>query len=88
MTYIHIYDIYVSLHDLNAGPIWINHTFHHICDKWPYMAKYMRFFIYVIYDCSVWVAHRHGLGVHSYADDSQLYFHADISVADDKDQHA
>ena len=30
------------------------------------------------------IAHRHGLGVHSYADDSQLYFHADISVADDK----
>ena len=27
---------------------------------------------------------RHCLGVHSYADDSQLYFHADISVADDK----
>ena len=27
---------------------------------------------------------RHGLGVHSYADDSQLYFHDDISVADDK----
>ena len=30
------------------------------------------------------IAHRHGLGVHSYADDSQLYFHADISLADDK----
>ena len=30
------------------------------------------------------IAHRHGLGVHSYAYDSQLYFHADISVADNK----
>ena len=32
------------------------------------------------------IVHRHGLGVHSYADDSQLHFHADISVADDKDK--
>jgi len=32
------------------------------------------------------IAHQHGVGVHSYTDDSQLYFHADISVVDDKVQ--
>ena len=32
------------------------------------------------------IVHRHGHGVHSYADDNQLHFHADISVADDKDK--
>jgi len=28
------------------------------------------------------IAQRHGLGVHSYADDTQLYFHADPSAVD------
>ena len=41
--------------------------------------------LFLVYCADVMaIAHRHGLGVHSYADDSQLYFHADISVADDK----
>ena len=41
--------------------------------------------LFLVYRADVMaIAHRHGLGVHSYADDSQLYFHDDISVADDK----
>jgi len=32
------------------------------------------------------IARRHGLEVHSYADDSQLYFHTDPSAADSKVQ--
>ena len=41
--------------------------------------------LFLVYCADVMaIAHRHSLGVHSYADDSQLYFQADISVADDK----
>ena len=32
------------------------------------------------------IAERHGLEVHSYADDTQLYFHADPSAVDNKVQ--
>jgi len=43
--------------------------------------------LFLVYCADVMaIAHRHGLGVHSYTDDSQLYYHADISVADDKVQ--
>ena len=41
--------------------------------------------LFLVYCADVMaIAYRHGLGVHFYADDRQLYFHADISVADDK----
>ena len=40
--------------------------------------------LFLIYCADVTaIAERHGLKVHSYADDSQLYFHADPSVLED-----